>query len=988
MKRIFLVAVLIFQLCCHLSSQQMVNSHQSSDADSIQYYQEIGNYKFANRLIKKAIHSDLDMSAQDEIHLWVMLFSNQMSLRTYDDALITSAKLDSLIAKGISTNHDAEELGLFYHKKGVLHYRLREAKKAIQAYQMAIKYRINATSESDLTVVKSLKNLGHAFYDDRNLNEAVKAFTRSINNHLLGKERDELMLQQTYSFLSNTYIEMDDMEQGLKYLNSSIILAKDLYGEESIDIAELYSSDVVQYYNGIGDSDEMLAACEKAESILKKLDQSENVVQDILSNTYNNRAVAHQKMGNNDRAVKNFLKSSEINKARTDRIYYLIDNYLNLGSLFIDSKQFDKANHYFSLVKTSLSPDIDSIAFGLYYYHQAELERHEKKYVESEVNFINALKYFNAYDDVNTGKIKNGLPSYLEVLFDYAMLFSDQYQEGGELNSLYLYDSIYSKIDLGIQAIRKDFKSQESKVFLSSKVKDIYDHSMDVFYTLFEKTNNIHYAGRCFEVIEKNKALAILENLVNRQSLINSAIPESELLKIENLEKEILDLSFLDNTKKDSKELKELIIQAELNLENLLNDVSAKYPEYSTMIGRSETISLDKIRHLLQEDNCAAIQYYLTEGYLYIMYLSQDELYFKRLVVNSGFSKNVFLLRELINQSSDKVKYDSATRDKLYTDFLVKSKDLYQLLIQPIEAKIGQTKKLIIAPDKQIGYIPFDVLSSSGSEEDYLIHNNNISYAYSLSMHEHMLEKSHVTNNNLILGFAPSFSSTSELSALPFNTTEVKKINEIIEVSDFINQEANKTNFLNHYQDYGIIHLSTHGIINEAKPAYSYIAFSEVSDSSHLLNSLYANEIFNLNSNAELLVLSACETAVGEIANGEGIMSLSRAWASTGIKSIVSTLWKIDDQCASELMYQFYKGLNNSQEKSTALWNAKKNIMTNDVYKHPYYWSAFTLMGDTSRLNQTNSFFNSKRSLLALSGLVFLCLLLWMFKRRTKVGTG
>lgn len=971
---------MLYLCCCQISAQTLLKSQVLPADDSIHYFQKNEDYSVVNQLIKDKLLINSNFSTSEELNLRIVLFSNQLLLRNYEDALQSCAKLDSIIGNGLSDDYDAQELGFYYHKKGVLHYRLDNTKEAIQAYQEAIDHRIDATSETDLSVIKSLKNLGHAFYQDRNLAEASHAFTRSINNHLARDERDESMLQQTYSFLSNTYVEMNDMEQGLKYLNSSIILAKELYGENSIEIAELYSSEIFQYYAGVENNEEMLRACEKAESILKTLKQTDDIVQLVLSNTYNNRAIAYQRLEDTNNAEKYYLKSSAINKLRANRIYYLIDNYLNLGSLFIDTNQFEKANNYMSLVKQSLTQEIDSIAFGLYHYHLAELRRHENKFASSEANFIDALKYFNGYTNRSPHKIKNGLPSYIEVMFDYALMFSDQYEQSRDIAYLQKYDSIYTKMDIGIQAMRNDFKSQESRVFLSSKVQSIYEDAIDVFFILFDNTKDFRFAEKCFELIEKNKSLAILEDLVNRQSLIDSELPEDLLSEVKQLEKEIIDLKFLEESEVNNKEIKEQIISVDLRLENLLKDIADKFPKYKMLKGGNKIISFDQVRTLLDNNTTGVIQYFLTERYLYLMYLNKENVSLNRIEIDSSFIQNITLLREYINQSSDKVKYSKADRSTMNANFLAKSRELYNQLIGPIESDFSKVEDIIVVPDKQIGFVPFDILSSTGSEEDYLIHTYRISYAYSMSMYALMLSENQSSKQTDILGFAPSFNSFSGLSTLPFNTTELQLINNVIKVNDFINGEATKINFLNSYQDYSILHLSTHGIVDQVNPSHSYVAFSDdPSDSTKLSNSLFANEIFNLDSNADLLVLSACETAIGEIAQGEGIMSLSRAWASTGIKSIVSTLWRIDDQFTSEFMVHFYQGLALGNNKTESLRNAKLNMMQNELYKHPYYWSSFTLMGDTSTLSLASSPVSKVKYLLLIIGAG--AFVFWLFGR-------
>ena len=954
--------------------------HTNTD-DSIRHYESMGDFKSANQFIQNRLHELNENSADLEFDLSVKLFSNQLSLRENEVAMQTSNRIDSLVAHQDITNFDAETLGLYYHKRGVLYFRLDDTEKSIQSYKKAIEYRVSTTSESNLAVIKSLRNLGLAYYYNGEFKNAAKAYTRSIDNHLLRSDRDESMLQSTYSFLSNTYFKMNDLEKGWQFLQSSIALAEGLFGNESVRMAEIYSSDVFEYYARINDTDEMLNACMMSESILSKLDQNGPEVQAKLSNTYNNYAIAYERNGDVNSAENYYLRSSLINSVNPNRIYHLIHNYLNLGSLLMDSNQFKKASSYFNYVKDLLSPELDSIIHGRYYYHMAELNRLEENYDRSEFNFIKSLTYFNAYNNSNLESIKNGLPSYIEILFDYAQLFDDQYLQSDNISYLYRYDSIYTKIDIGIQAMRKDFNSQESKLFLSSEVKEIYEDAINIYYILFEKTRNTVFKEHCFEIIEKNKSLAILEELQNRQLLTDAQLPAKLLAQIDALEREKQQLNLQKQIDPEIKDVIEKLIQTDLALDKVFSDISNSHPQYERQKFNSESIQLSDAQKLTANENVAAIQYFLTADYLYLMYIDGNVSQLKRFDVESSFISDIATLRRVINESTDKVQFNYKERLELTSDLLLTSRKLYKQLILPFESQLETAQGLVIIPDKQIGYIPFDILSSTGEPDDYLIHQYNISYAYSMGLYEWMVNTIHESEVDKIYGFAPSFTGSNSLASLPFNQTEIEKISEVFAIDSNVGVHASKDKFLDSYAEYSMIHLSTHGIVDHTNPSRSYIAFSEVSDSSKLQHSLYANEIFNLNSKAELLVLSACETAIGGIAEGEGVMSLSRAWAATGVKSIVSTLWRIDDQFTSEFMMEFYKRMKNGESKSVAVWNTKKRFINDEVYQQPYYWASFTLMGDRASLNVNGHANFMTMIYIGLGAFVMLFLFYLFFKR-------
>lgn len=162
-----------------------------------------------------------------------------------------------------------------------------------------------------------------------------------------------------------------------------------------------------------------------------------------------------------------------------------------------------------------------------------------------------------------------------------------------------------------------------------------------------------------------------------------------------------------------------------------------------------------------------------------------------------------------------------------------------------------------------------------------------------------------------------------------------------------INGEATKEAFLRSAHNYRILHLATHGQADVRVGDYSSLFF-HASDTSAGSEKLYAGELYNLQLNSDLVVLSACETGLGEWRRGEGIISLARAFSYAGAKSIVSSLWKVEDSSTSRLMAGFYKYLRSGMTKSQALRRAKLEYFARSPNVEPFYWAGFIPTGDMS----------------------------------------
>jgi CHAT domain-containing protein len=148
--------------------------------------------------------------------------------------------------------------------------------------------------------------------------------------------------------------------------------------------------------------------------------------------------------------------------------------------------------------------------------------------------------------------------------------------------------------------------------------------------------------------------------------------------------------------------------------------------------------------------------------------------------------------------------------------------------------------------------------------------------------------------------------------------------------------------------NYKILHFATHGLINEDRPELSSIALSQFDDKGQNLDGLLRlQDIYSLNLKSDLVVLSACETGIGKEVKGQGLMSLNNAFLQVGAKSVLSSLWKVDDQATKELMKNFYQELATEKFTTTeSLRQAQIRMFKNPQFKSPFFWAAFTVQGD------------------------------------------
>jgi CHAT domain-containing protein len=390
--------------------------------------------------------------------------------------------------------------------------------------------------------------------------------------------------------------------------------------------------------------------------------------------------------------------------------------------------------------------------------------------------------------------------------------------------------------------------------------------------------------------------------------------------------------------------------------------IKLEHPDYYQLIYHPDPVSIANLQHTLDKSDQCILSYHLSDDYIYMFVIKADTAYFVREDIGAspyelitGFRKSVYGFFS-----------DTSRSESVYVahseHFVKTGYELYSLLIEPVSSLLD--RRVVIIVDKVLGYIPFDLLlkekpkvSYRYRDHHYLLDDHAISYSYSARLWMDMRRSPSMFANQL-LGVAPYFPSSnpddfttlgfrSGLTRLYYNETEVRDINHVIPGRILSGRNATKNNFIQHSSSYQIIHLATHSKANDNQGDYSFLAFTDTGDGN---STLLASEIYNLDLQAELVTLSACETGLGELTSAEGIISLARAFSYAGAGSIVSSLWSVNDKSTPSLMAAFYHHLKQGIPKDVALQKAKMDFIhaRGHTDTHPFYWGGFICVGDMS----------------------------------------
>jgi CHAT domain-containing protein len=375
-----------------------------------------------------------------------------------------------------------------------------------------------------------------------------------------------------------------------------------------------------------------------------------------------------------------------------------------------------------------------------------------------------------------------------------------------------------------------------------------------------------------------------------------------------------------------------------------------------------EEVVIDQKRLLarLRENQQTLVVFHPTAAALFLLAVSDQGVVFEKTSIKgSRLVELIAGLRENIHH-----RPSQANAEDLQALATV-SQELYQLLLQPIETIA--TSRLLLLPDGPLAYLPFSLLlyeeATVGTpleEWPFAVRRYSFNYRYTLESYLNENATRAKASRQAILAFAPKFKAgylrgdgTRSAGALHKNAEEVNYLMGKFPCDAFVGEAARLDAFRVLAGDYAILHLATHAVANSTRGDFSFLAFAETAAPEDY--QLRVSDIYQLPISADLVVLSACETGLGEWQAGEGIVGLERAFTAAGAQSLVTTHWKVSDRASALLMKYFYDHLASGLPKDQALQQAQLQFMANSEswLSHPFFWAGFVQKGNTEPLNLT-----------------------------------
>ena len=938
-----LLCILLQVFICYILVAQHIDA-KIITADSLS---EIEKFEQSNDLYK-SILLELDANDKKYTEIVTKLAIGYQKIELHQKAIDLLTPLLSA-----STVTQDSITALAFHKLAVSHYYIEEDRKAITFWQKAIGIRENLLSSNLSDIIKGYRNIGTTYVNLEEYQNAKEYLQKALDLLISQEEQNQVLLALTYAELGHTLSVLGDLGQSETYLLAAKELYESVFAEEPWEICLIYSY-LYEHYHLLQNKDLAVAYPQRIIDLISNYDELYFEDSITLADAYNNLSNGQQLSSNWDGSIISLNQSINLNKAiGKNRLRELAINYSNLSISYYKKKLNNKAKEYINRSIEINNSNNDVISLAGDHINKADIYFSNNETDE-------ALEY-----SAKSFEILKSSQSELEyidnpILIDaYATKIKILTQGSFDFENKSIHQETVKTIHEALSyfdQIRQSYLNEESKRVLSSSIKEVINFGMDFYYGSYSKSKENTYLEKAISLSEKSKSISLLDALQSAQTKVNQKNPlfiKEALLKkvISELERDRF-FNGIDNEN-------ELIIKRRA-LE-ILQDSITDIVDLDLNNGQQEVLTLSSIRKLI--NNKTIIDYHLTDSTIYIIVINQNETTFHAIPKPQE-------LKTVIQQLRDGIYYPKLNRliidvdidryDRLYVESAL---SLYDLLIEPAVKSIDSSTNIVIIPDEELGYIPFDVLLSEKPQSNfqfhthqYLIKDFNLSYTYSIGLLNEMVSKDTKSNNGC-LAIAPLFNGeysqdrSFTLSKLDHNVTEVQSVINIIGGKSLIKEEATEQAFSKDVKNYNIIHLATHGKANDLDGDFAYLAFTHIDDK--IENEfLYNTEIYNLKLNADMVVLSACETGVGELNKGEGIISLARGFSYAGAKSIITTLWSINDAKTKEIMESFYHYIKKGKAKDTALRKAKLEfIQKNGRAAHPFYWAAFVPIGDMTAID-------------------------------------
>jgi len=866
-------------------------------------------------------------------------------------------QLLTLLAKQDKTSTTAE-MGNLYATIGKQYYNCTNNTKAIVYLKKAIQIQKKYKKEALKVLNKTRSNLAWIYSYEGLDKERYQVLQEIINDGGTDK----------YTFnagIDSAVIEANkgDFYAGLSRLNVLLTKQNEINQEIQLRAAiiGIYGKMYENVFTPRKQSD--LQIIKKHQQIIESKFDSTGLKKTVLYTAYNNLAIVYDAFGDFETTLRLYKKVKKYYTLQEDASLFSVLN--NIGFLYAkQGKYFEAIDCYKEVIaKSEDAKQIATAYDNMGYFLNSASAQKKIPYFQKAIQILLENKE-NTFTIPSLETIRNS--GYQQDVFIYLVDLAYHYVEAyketrGKKYLLQAKETLY-RIDELVSLMRYESNTEQSKLFWIEKGVNTYMLAVEVCYFL-------NLPNEAFYFMEKNKALLLQENIKTFQAKLAFEVPKQLREREYKLHYEVLALEKQFQQNSNDVQIKQNFAAKNKEFKIFMDSMQQKYPKYVQLKKGIETISLNKAIATNVTTTSCFITYILNENEGYGIFCSEKEKIFFKIANVPTFQNNLIVLKNYMKQPI------------LNKNEIIHFKELGHTIFNslfPFKDAVSKltNKRLIIVPDDTLLNLPFEalpIITTSSLSESYLINKTAISYLQSFSVFEKIKQKRNQPKEKL-LAMAPYQFDDKQLQELVRSKEAMQDLDDYQSATILIGKEATKESFYKYSSNYEIIHLNTHAGIDKLTET-PWISFQK--------DKVTLDELYGIDSQAELVILDACKTNDGMFASGEGIISLSRGFFYNGSKSVLASLWNVNEKAGNEIIKTFYSELEQGKSKSQALQLAKIKYLKEHQFSEvlPYYWASFTITGSTDSIivSKSNSFLYT---VILLIGVIIILSLLW-YKRKT-----
>lgn len=895
---------------------------------------------------------------------------------------------------------------------GNVYFGKNQYEEAFKHFNQALTVNREILGENHPYVANSYLSLGNLYRNKGSYNKATEYYERALKINLAAFGENHPDVATTYVGIADIYKNSGSYDLAMQYYRQALVIYNKFLHEKNPKFGTIFLG-YADVFKNKGNYDQALEYYQKALNLFGETIglEHQNSVRSYLGvgNTYMYQEKFKDALDYYNKVMDinfNLVGENHVNSSAANN---------NLGSIYYFFGDYDLAIRYFdkalNIDKKIHGTEHPNVANAYYNLARVYGEKGQIRIaLENCQAAINASIVGFSDKNIFTNPVLVNFFDNKDLLW-YLRFKGELLEEGFRrsqnvkgldisLNSFILSDSL-------VEQIRQSYTDRRDQVELSGLASKIYESSVNASYSLINLVSpeNVKFIGRdatyekkkaeyennFFFFTEKDKGSILFSSLAESNAKAFGGIPDTLLFR----EKELKDIinSYTQElaANPDSSQLEfyqRELFKANREYEQLIISFETDYPKYFDLKYDVEVTDLKEVQGFLN-DSTMMISYYIATDSIYVSYINNEKLDIVKVYKSEDYEKAIKAVRKGVLFRSDRI----------YAKY---AREVYkQLFPKAIPEKI---KNIIIVQDGIMATIPFEILLTeevSGRKLDYqnlpyLINDYNISYTFSANL----LYKT-FRNKKLVrpkapkdgIAIAPVEFDLSALDALreakkksydeadraknlrkglSVTPEEIKALpgteEEISQISKSFEAQGRGLDKFTHYEakeeivksgvldDYKYVHIASHGFVNQEEPEFSGIFLNRDTVTKSQDGILFSGELYNTNLNAELVSLSACETGLGKISTGEGIIGLTRALIYAGAKNITVSLWKVSDESTKRIMIDYYNDFlsydvpTNKFESLSYAYSLRKAkldlIKTEDgKFAHPYYWSPFVLIG-------------------------------------------